>query len=76
MPEGWPQMLDFLMGTIDREYLEREELRVERHVWWDKGVGWVKEMFEEGDAGLPKHPLVDLTVKMVRATGLEVDGRP
>ena len=61
MPEGWPEMLDILMGTIDREDLEREELRVERHVWWDKGIGWIRDLFSGGDGGMPKHPLVRLT---------------
>lgn len=61
MPEGWPQMLDILMGTIDREDLEREELRPERHVWWDMGIGWIKELFGKGDEGMPKHPLARIT---------------
>lgn len=61
MPEGWPEMLDILMGTIDREDLERPELRPERHVWWEKGIEWVKTLFSEGDGGMPKHPLARLT---------------
>ena len=61
MPEGWPEMLDILMGTVDREDLERDELRPERHVWWDKGIGWVRALFSEGDGGMPKHPLAKLT---------------
>ena len=61
MPEGWPETLDILMGTIDREDLEREELRPERHIFWDKGIGWVKSLFSEGDDGMPKHPLANLT---------------
>ncbi|MCJ1300984.1 hypothetical protein MMC08_003783 [Hypocenomyce scalaris] len=61
MPEGWPEMLDILMGTIDREDLENGQLRPERHVWWDKGIDWVKKLFSEGDEGMPKHPLARLT---------------
>ena len=61
MPEGWPAMLDILMGTIDRADLERVELRPERHVWWEKGIEWVKTLFSEGDGGMPKHPLARLT---------------
>lgn len=49
------------MGTIDREDLEREELRPERHVWWDMGIGWIKELFGKGDEGMPKHPLARIT---------------
>lgn len=65
MPEGWPQMLDILMGTIDRKDLEREELRPERHVWWDKGIGWIQELFGRGDEGMPKHPLARVTDMVV-----------
>lgn len=61
MPEGWPEMLDILMGTIDREDLERAELRPERHVWWEKGIDWVKKLFSGGDGEMPKHPLAKLT---------------
>ena len=61
MPEEWPEILDILMGTIDWENLERVELRPERHVWWEKGIEWVKTLFSEGDGGMPKHPLVKLT---------------
>ena len=61
MPEGWPDMLDILMGTIDREDLENPDLRPERHVWWEKGIEWVKTLFSDGDGGMPKHPLARLT---------------
>lgn len=61
MPEGWPEMLDILLGTIDREDLERAELRPERHVWWEKGIDWVRALFSEGDGKMPKHPLAKLT---------------
>ena len=29
-PEGWPEMLDIVLGTIDREYLEKDNLAPER----------------------------------------------
>ena len=61
MPESWPEMLDILMGTVDREDLEKDELRPERHVWWEKGIGWVKALFSEGNGEMPKHPLARLT---------------
>ena len=37
--QGWPGLLEVLMGTIDRGDLEREELRPERHLWWEMGIG-------------------------------------
>ena len=61
MPKEWPEMLAILMGTIDREDLERAELRPERHLWWEKGIDWVQKLFSEGDGGMPKHPSVWLT---------------
>lgn len=75
MPEGWPEMLDILMGTIGREDLEREGLRPERHFWWDKGIGWIKELFIKGDRGMAKHPLARLTDVVLQATNLEISGR-
>ena len=39
MPEGWPEMLDILMGTIDREDLVKQNLRLEIHFLWEKGIG-------------------------------------
>jgi hypothetical protein len=32
MPEGWPDMLDILLGTVDREDLDGLALAPERNV--------------------------------------------
>ncbi|KAL9610189.1 MAG: hypothetical protein Q9167_005093 [Letrouitia subvulpina] len=61
MPDDWPEMLDILMGTVDKECLEKEELKPDRHVWWGKGIGWVKSLFDEDGREIPKHPLARLT---------------
>ena len=64
------------MGTIDREELETLALRPERHVWWDKGIGWIKDLFVNGDGGLPKHPLVKMTDVVLQTRSLNISGRP
>lgn len=49
-------MLDVVLGTIDREYLEGHQLAPERPLWWDCGVEWIKRLTNEGAAHLVKHP--------------------
>ena len=57
MPDGWPDMLDIVLGTVDREDLELDSLVPERQLWWDKGISWVQKFSESGAMTLPKHPL-------------------
>lgn len=61
LPEGWPPIVDVLLGSVDKEDLERYGLRPDRHVFWDCGVGWIQDLFA-GDGGLPRHPRADLRV--------------
>lgn len=56
MPEGWPDMLDVVLGSVDKECLDDESLVPERQLWWDYGVEWVKGLTSDGVGGLPKHP--------------------
>ena len=56
MPDGWPDMLDIVLGTVDREDLERDSLAPERQLWWDRGIHWVQNFSESGAVALPKHP--------------------
>jgi hypothetical protein len=56
MPEGWPDMLDIVLGTVERGDLSGEALRPERQLWWDYGIGWVKELTVRGVGGVPRHP--------------------
>jgi hypothetical protein len=55
LPEGWVPMLDVWMGSMAREDLEREWMRPERHLWWDRGIGWLWEV-ADGDKGMVKNP--------------------
>ena len=65
--ETLPQTLDMMMGTLDREDIIREGVRVERQLWWDQGIEWVRRLVEEGGLGakgqgerLPRHPIWDV----------------
>lgn len=60
MPAGWPAVVDILLGTVDRGDLENDALAPERHVWWDKGISWIRRLYND-DGGLPRHPLSNLT---------------
>ena len=55
MPDGWPDRLDFCLGSVDREGLEGEALRPERILWWEYGVEWVKELSVRGVGEVPRH---------------------
>ncbi|KAL8662035.1 MAG: hypothetical protein Q9202_005089 [Teloschistes flavicans] len=55
MLEGYPDMFDVLLGTVDRESLQTEDLRPERHLWWSCGIDWVQELTSGGQR-IPRHP--------------------
>ncbi|KAL2064539.1 hypothetical protein VTL71DRAFT_3676 [Oculimacula yallundae] len=50
--DGEIATLDIVLGSLDTESLEREEVRPERHTYWDSGVGWVKKLVTDGDVSL------------------------
>ena len=54
MPEYWPQMLDILLGSIDRGDLKNEYLVPDKHVFWEKGVPWFTKLLDEGSKVIPK----------------------
>ncbi|KAI9714896.1 MAG: hypothetical protein M1820_000185 [Bogoriella megaspora] len=51
--KGFPDLFDVVLGTLDREDLEQSELRPERQLWWEKGIGWVQELSD--GLNVPKH---------------------
>ncbi|TEY84008.1 hypothetical protein BOTCAL_0023g00290 [Botryotinia calthae] len=63
MPEGWPEMLDVVMGTIDREDLESDAMIPERALWVDHGIGWVKKLAREGLGTIPQHSRTDVSLR-------------
>ena len=58
-----PDVMDFLLGTVDREILDSEDLRPERHMWWGKGIKWVKEWIETSDSGAEAHIEDDVNIR-------------
>lgn len=56
--EGGRHVIDICLGTIDRSDLDKEFMIPERQLWWDDGIGWVKNM-TVGKADVehaPRHP--------------------
>ena len=52
---------DIVLGTLDRESLEMEGVRPDRHFYWASGIEWVENMVANGDSALngmklPWHP--------------------
>ena len=54
MVEGFPDIFDTILATVDREDLENGWLAPDRHCWWSKGVPWVQSLVE-GRLRVPKH---------------------
>ena len=68
-PDGWIEMLDVLLGTIDREDLEGHQLSPERQLWWDCGIEWVRRLSKEGmGKEVPRHPTYKPDEFVVEAT--------
>lgn len=55
MVEGYPDIFDVVLGTIDRGDLEKDWMRPERQLWWDCGIKWVQEL-ASGGIEIPCHP--------------------
>lgn len=55
MGEGFPEIFDVVLGTLDREVLGEEWMAPDRHCWWSCGIGWVQRL-TNGGAVLPCHP--------------------
>ena len=56
LSRGLPdEIFDVVLGTLDREDLEREWMAPDRHCWWDCGIKWVQEL-SNGGRVLPAHP--------------------
>ena len=56
MPESWPTMLDIMLGSMDREDLKDEYMAPERQFFWNSGITWVKELINQGNTSIIKHP--------------------
>ena len=60
MREPWPEMLDILLGTVDRRDLENSYMAPDRHIRWNTGIEWVRRLFNGGSV-MAKHPLSNLS---------------
>ena len=56
LAEERPDMLDIVLGAVDKVYLEDERMVPQRHVWWRHGVEWVKKFVHEGGQIIQRHP--------------------
>ena len=54
-------MLDILLGTVDRDYLENAYMAPDRHIFWDTGIEWVHKLFNGGIESVVKHPTTELS---------------
>ena len=77
-PESWPDMMDILLGTVDREDLERDWMKPTRELWWDKGIPWIQELVREGTGkeDMPRHPLWKINEPVVIGAKSEVSSVP
>jgi hypothetical protein len=47
-PVSRPDMVNILLGTVDREDSEKGCLGPQRELWWDMRIPWVRELVREG----------------------------
>jgi hypothetical protein len=50
--ENWGPYFDIALGTLEKESAEIEGMRPGRQGWLDDGIGWVKQVFDEGGKSL------------------------
>ena len=55
MPEGWLDIFDVLVGSMDREFVEKDWMAPDRHCWVGCEIDWVKTL-TSGGKKLPRHP--------------------
>lgn len=52
--DGWEDIMDICLGTVDREDLEKPYMQPERWYNWPTALPWIQELFK--DAPGPRHP--------------------
>jgi len=64
MPADLLPTVDILLGTVDREDMEKYSIQPDRHLWWNYGVDWIRRLVSDGDKslsgseeGLKRHPI-------------------
>ncbi|TGO59095.1 hypothetical protein BCON_0048g00210 [Botryotinia convoluta] len=69
-PEGWPEMLNVVMGSIDMEDLESDVIIPKRALWLDHGIDWVK-LWRGRDLGLFHYTLVRIRTSVTSACTMD-----
>jgi len=59
MGDGWPDLFDVLLGTIDKADVEKDWMAPDRHCWVECEIGWIREL-TNGRPGMPRHPTYKL----------------
>ena len=55
--------MDIAAGTMDQESFE--QIKPDRHLWWEDGTDWVKKELREGDGRvLIQHPTGSVSTKL------------
>ena len=60
-----PVILDLVLGTVDREFLEGKDMRPERHMFWEDGIGWVKWWVQCTNKGEEGHMSEDVNQRFI-----------
>jgi hypothetical protein len=50
-------MMDIILGTVDRKVLDGEALEPEAYVYWDCRVPWLRDLASEWSKDLRRHSL-------------------
>jgi len=64
-PPSWNlgPVMDIAAGTMDQESFE--QIKPDRHLWWEDGTDWVKKELREGDGRvLIQHPTGSVSTKL------------
>lgn len=59
MGDGWPDLFDLLLGTVDKEHLEEDWMAPDRHCWVECGINWIQEL-TNGRPEMSRHPTFKL----------------
>jgi hypothetical protein len=45
---SYPDIVEIVLRTIDREDLLRDWMKPERELWWHLGIRWIQELIRNG----------------------------
>lgn len=53
--QGWPDMFDVVLGTLDKGDLENDWMAPDRHCWVSCEIPWISKL-TNGIPSMPRHP--------------------